>query len=62
MHKKLKVTLKVFDNVACKYPDTKIYIEEVIYFAFEFFEQIDGLFFHALAIFIRQIRYLDTYD
>ena len=25
---KLKVTLKVFDNVACKYPDTKDYIEE----------------------------------
>ena len=28
MNKKLKVTLKVFDNVACKYPDTKDYIEE----------------------------------
>ena len=28
MSKKLKVTLKVLDNVACKYPDTKNYIEE----------------------------------
>ena len=25
---KKKVTLKVLDNVACKYPDPKIYIEE----------------------------------
>ena len=28
MNKKLKVTIKVIHNVACKYPDTKIYIEE----------------------------------
>ena len=28
MNKKLKVTIKVIDNVCCKYPDTKIYIEE----------------------------------
>ena len=28
MNKKLNVTLKVLDNVACKYLDTKIYIEE----------------------------------
>ena len=28
MNKKLRVTLKVLDSVACKYPDTKIYIEE----------------------------------
>ena len=28
MSKKLKVTLKVLDNVACKYPDKKNYIEE----------------------------------
>ena len=27
MYKK-NVTLKVLDNVACKYPDPKIYIEE----------------------------------
>ena len=30
MNKKLKVTLKVLDNVACKYPNTKIYIEETL--------------------------------
>ena len=30
MNKKLKVTLKVLDNVASKYPDTKNYIEENI--------------------------------
>ena len=28
MNKKLKVTLKALENVACKYPDTKDYIEE----------------------------------
>ena len=28
MNKKLKVTLNVPDNVACKYPDTKKYIKE----------------------------------
>ena len=28
MNKKLNVTLKVLDNVAYKYLDTKIYIEE----------------------------------
>ena len=28
MNKKLKVTLKVLDNVASKYRDTKNYIEE----------------------------------
>ena len=28
MSKKLKITLKVLDSVACKYLDTKIYIEE----------------------------------
>ena len=28
MNKKSKVTLKVFDNMASKYPDTKNYIEE----------------------------------
>ena len=28
MNKKLKITIKFVDNVACKYPDTKIYIEE----------------------------------
>ena len=28
MSKKLKVMLKVLDNVACKYLDTKNYIEE----------------------------------
>ena len=28
MNKKLKVTLQVLDNVASKYPDTKIYIED----------------------------------
>ena len=28
MDKKLKVMLKALDNVACKYPDTKDYIEE----------------------------------
>ena len=28
MNKNLKVTVKVIDNVACKYLDTKIYNEE----------------------------------
>ena len=28
MNKKLKLTLKVFDNVASKYQDTKNYIED----------------------------------
>ena len=28
MNKKLNVTIKVIENVDCKYPDTKIYIEE----------------------------------
>ena len=28
MNKKLKVTLKVIANIACKYSDTKIYIKE----------------------------------
>ena len=28
MNKKLKVTIEFTDNVACKYPDTKFYIEE----------------------------------
>ena len=28
MNKKLKVTLRVVDNVTSKYPDTKNYIEE----------------------------------
>ena len=28
MNKKLKVTVKVIDNVDCKYLDTKIYNEE----------------------------------
>ena len=28
MNKKLKVTIKFINNVACNYPDTKIYIEE----------------------------------
>ena len=28
MNKKLKVTLKVLDNVACKYLDTENYIEQ----------------------------------
>ena len=28
MNKKLKITLKVLENVAYKYIDTKIYIEE----------------------------------
>ena len=28
MNKKFKVKIKVIDNVACKYRDTKIYIEE----------------------------------
>ena len=28
MNKKLKVTLIVLDNIACKYPDTKICFEE----------------------------------
>ena len=41
MNKKLKVTIKIIDNVVCKYTDSKIYmeqnlkalkIEEVIYF------------------------------
>ena len=52
MNKKLKVTMKYIENVNCKYPDTKIYIEgedltmeEVIYFVFEFFERIDVPFF-----------------
>ena len=35
MNKKLKVTLKVLDNVACKYPDTKNYIEENLKEVFE---------------------------
>ena len=30
MNNKSKVTLKVFDMVASKYPDTKIYIEEYV--------------------------------
>ena len=28
MKKKLNVTMKCFNNTDCKYPDTKIYIEE----------------------------------
>ena len=28
MNKKLKITLKVLENVSCKYPDTKDYIEK----------------------------------
>ena len=28
MNKKLKVTLKFIDNVACKNPDSKFYIKE----------------------------------
>ena len=28
MNKKVKVTLKVLENFACKYPDTKVYIKE----------------------------------
>ena len=28
MSKKLKLTLKVLDNIACQCPDTKIYIEK----------------------------------
>ena len=28
MNQKLKVTISVIDNVACKYPDTKIYTEK----------------------------------
>ena len=59
MNKNLKVTVKVIDNVDCKYLDTKIYneenlkeftVKEVIYFVFQFFEQIEVLFFHALAV------------
>ena len=63
MNKKLEVTIKIIDNVVCKYTDSKIYmeqnlkalkIEEVIYFVwylllFESFEQMDVLSFHALA-------------
>ena len=59
MKKKLKVTIKVIDNVDCKHPDTKIYIKEnlkektfilEIYFVFESFERINVLPFHEFAI------------
>ena len=29
MNKKLKIMIKVIDNVACKCPDTKIYTENL---------------------------------
>ena len=55
MSKKLKITVKIINNVAFNYLDTRIYIKEDIYFVwcllvFEFFEQIDVLPFYALAI------------
>ena len=62
MNKKLNVTVRFIDNVDCKYSDTKfnlclresggedLTVEEVIYFVFEFFERIDILLFHTLAI------------
>ena len=28
MNKKLKLKIKFIDNIDCKYPDTKIYIEQ----------------------------------
>ena len=53
------VTIKVLENVNCKYPDTKISysresegeeltVEEVIYF--ELFEQIDVLLFTLVIL------------
>ena len=59
--------LKVLDNVACKYPYTKNYLDEylkenteVISFvwyllAFEFFERIDVLLFYALPILFQKV-------
>ena len=38
-------------------------VEEVIYFVFEFFERVDVLLFHVLAILeSREMRYLDIYN
>ena len=70
----MKVTLKVLENVASKHPDTKNWsegedftVEEVTYFfccvlVFEFFERIEGLRFHASAMFLesRQMIWLDS--
>ena len=55
--------IKLLENANWKYPGTKIFIEEdlrkttkqkeeVIYFVFAFFEQIDVLLFHVLTIFL----------
>ena len=68
MYKK-KVTLKVLDNVACKYPDPKIYIEENLTEKVRSFILSDALpwwsTFSCISSFVlesRQIEYLDTYD
>ena len=68
MYKK-KVTLKVLDNVACKYPDPKIYIEENLKEKIRSFILSDALpwesIFSCISSFVlesRQIEYLDTYD
>ena len=65
MNKKCKQTIKITDNVYCKYPFKKnlhweesegedLTVEEVIYCVIEVFEGIDALLFHALAIFLRK--------
>ena len=43
MNNKLKVTIEAIEG-------EDLTVEEVIYFVFEFFERIDILLFHTLAI------------
>ena len=56
MNKKLNVTIKVIKNVDCKYLHWReskgedLTLKKVIFFVFEFFEWINVLRFHALAI------------
>ena len=74
MNKNLNVTIKVLENVDCKYPDAKIYIEEdlkektsqpkrQLTFSLSFLSKQTSTF-SCINYFVLesiQVRYLDTY-